>query len=125
MKRMKIGRRWVVWATLAGILAGALFLMAVAWRGTPVWAQTAGGEDGEVENVSVEDRVEGVDTPISGAALERASAAALTYLGEGRVSGTEVGDEEGQYEIEITRPDGSQVDVHLDEAFRVIGSEED
>ena len=36
------------------------------------------------------------------------------------MTGTEVGDEEGAYEVEVTRADGSQVDVHLDEGFKVI-----
>lgn len=65
------------------------------------------------------------ETPITGDALERASAAALDHVGEGRVTETEVGDEEGFYEVEVTRDDGSQVDVHLTEDFAVIGAEDD
>jgi len=65
------------------------------------------------------------EVPITGAALDQASAAALAHLGGGRVSETEVGDEEGYYEVEVTLDDGSQVDVHLDEGFSVIGSETD
>lgn len=34
----------------------------------------------------------------------------------------EVGDEEGYYEVEVTRADGGQVEVHLDGDFRVLGS---
>ena len=34
------------------------------------------------------------DTPITGSALDKASAAALEHTGEGRVTETEVGDEE-------------------------------
>ena len=64
-------------------------------------------------------------TPITGAALERASAAALEHTGGGRVTETEAGDEEGAYEVEVTRADGSQVDVHLDEHFDVLGTEDD
>ena len=45
--------------------------------------------------------------------------------GGGRVTGTEVGDEESLYEVEVTLDDGSQVDVQLDEQFRVVGSEAD
>jgi uncharacterized membrane protein YkoI len=62
------------------------------------------------------------ERPITGAALDRASAAALAEV-PGRVTATEAGDEEGAYEVEVTRADGSQVDVHLDEAFRVVGTE--
>ena len=63
------------------------------------------------------------ETPITGTALERASAAALAHTGGGRVTETEAGDEEGAYEVEVTLPDGSQVDVHLDASFDVIGDE--
>jgi uncharacterized membrane protein YkoI len=65
------------------------------------------------------------DTPITGADLERASAAALAHTGEGRVTETEVGDEESYYEVEVTLDDGTQVDVQLDESFHVVGGERD
>ena len=65
------------------------------------------------------------DKPITGSALDRASAAALDHTGGGRVTETEVGDEEGYYEVEVTRPDGSQVDVHLDRSFNVTGDQAD
>ena len=65
------------------------------------------------------------DTPITGADLQKASDAALAFTGEGRVTGTEVGDEESYYEIEVTLDDQSEVDVQLDEDFKVVGSEAD
>jgi hypothetical protein len=60
------------------------------------------------------------ETPITGTELERASAAALAETGQGRVTGTEVGDEDSYYEIEVTLDDGSQVDVQLDRAFHMV-----
>ena len=92
---------------LMGIGAAAVALLAV---GGAVVA-TTGGDDDEV--------------PITGDALERASSAALEHLGEGRVTETEVGDEESYYEVEVTLDDGTQVDVQLDERFNVVGSEAD
>ena len=65
------------------------------------------------------------DRPITGADLDQASEAALSHLGEGRVTETEVGDEESYYEVEVTLDDGSQVDVQLDEQFAVVGDEAD
>lgn len=65
------------------------------------------------------------EPPITGEALERASAAALAHTGGGRVTDTEVGDEESYYEVEVTLEDGSQVDVQLDEDFQVVGDEAD
>ena len=64
------------------------------------------------------------DKPISGSALEKAKAAALAET-PGRVTETEVGDEESYYEVEVTRPDGSQVDVQLDRNFNVVSSQAD
>jgi uncharacterized membrane protein YkoI len=64
------------------------------------------------------------ERPISGDALEKAKAAALADT-PGRVTATEAGDEESYYEVEVTRPDGSQVDVQLDREFRVVSSATD
>jgi uncharacterized membrane protein YkoI len=64
------------------------------------------------------------DRAITGSALDRAKAAALADT-PGKVTETEVGDEESYYEVEVTRADGSQVDVQLDRNFRVVGSEAD
>jgi uncharacterized membrane protein YkoI len=89
----------------------ALILLAAAVGGGA--AVAAGGDDDATEQ------------PISGSALERASAAALAHTGGGRVTGTEVGDEESLYEVEVTLADGSQVDVQLDASFDVVGSEND
>jgi len=57
--------------------------------------------------------------------FDRASNAALDHLGEGRVTETEVGDEESYYEIEVTLDDGTQTDVQLDRSINVVGSESD
>ena len=65
------------------------------------------------------------ETPIRGADLERASAAALAHTGGGRVTGTEVDDEESYYEVEVTLDDGTQVDVQLDASFAVVGDKVD
>jgi hypothetical protein len=62
---------------------------------------------------------------ITGSALDRAGEAALEHTGGGRVTDTEVGDEESKYEVEVTREDGSQVDVQLDDDFEVVGDEAD
>ena len=65
------------------------------------------------------------ETPLTGDALAKASAAALEHTGGGRDTDSEVGDEEGYYEIEVTMGDGSEIDVHLDENFKVISAEVD
>jgi uncharacterized membrane protein YkoI len=71
------------------------------------------------------DSTEGPDVAITGNALQRASDSALAETGGGTVTGTEVGDEESYYEVEVTRADGSQVDVQLDKSFAVVGSKTD
>jgi hypothetical protein len=94
------------------IAASAVALIAIG-GGTGIAVASGGGDD------------DAHDTPISGPALDRASAAALAATGEGRVTATEVGDEEGYYEIEVTLDDGSQVDVHLDKSFHVLSRDAD
>ena len=74
-------------------------------------ALAAGGDDNEA--------------PITGAALDKATAAALTHTGEGRVTETEVGDEDSYYEVEVTLDNGGQVDIQLDQDFNVVSSEPD
>ncbi len=67
----------------------------------------------------------GDDQPLSGSTLERASAAALRHVGGGTVTETEVGDDGAAYSVEVALPNGSQVEVNLDQSFAVIGQETD
>lgn len=87
-------------ATAGAVVAGAAGI-----------AVAAGGDDSEAA--------------ITGAALEKASAAALAHTGGGRITETEVGDEDSLYEVEVTLDDGSQLDVQLDADFRVLSSAAD
>ena len=99
---------------LKGVLIAATVVAALAIGGAAI-AGAGGGDDDKGE----------VDRAISGAALDKASAAALEQTGGGRVTDTEVGDEESYYEVEVTRDDGSQTDVQLDRDFDVVGQEPD
>lgn len=98
---MRRSRKFAVAAGVTAVIAGAAGVAA------------AGGGS---------DAAEGPDRAITGDALRQAEEAALAEVGEGRVTDTEVGDEESYYEVEVTREDGSQVDVQLDEDFAVVGS---
>ncbi len=84
---------------------------------------TISAQTGEVLSVKEDEEVK--DVPIIGTALEQASAAALAHIGEGRVTDSEIGDEEGYYEIEIRLNNGREADVHLDEKFKVLSTEYD
>lgn len=63
---------------------------------------------------------DGTEVPITGAALEQASRAALAATGGGTVVETEQGDEESFYEVEVRKPDGTSVDVQLDKNFELV-----
>ncbi len=65
------------------------------------------------------------DTPITGDALATATAVAIDHLGGGRVTGTEVGDEDSYYEVEVTLDNGNAVDVQLDENFTLVSANAD
>lgn len=68
---------------------------------------------------------DGTERAITGEELERASEAALAHTGGGRVSGSEIDDEESKYEIEVRLENGDQIDVQLDEEFNVVSMEND
>jgi hypothetical protein len=65
------------------------------------------------------------DRPLTGSALERATAAALAHTGGGTVIETEVGDDGAAYGVEVRLDGGRVVEVELDENFAVIGQETD
>ena len=92
------------------IIAGAAVVTAGTIGGA---AALAGGDD------------DAQDRPIPASELERAEQAALAETGGGTVTETEVDDEESKYEVEVTLDDGTEVDVQLDENFRVVGTEDE
>jgi uncharacterized membrane protein YkoI len=94
---------------LKGVAIAIAAVAVLAVGGAAIAGAAGGGDD------------DATDRAISGQALDRAKAAALDHTGGGTVTETEAGDEEGAYEVEVTRADGSQVDVHLDKGFNVIG----
>jgi uncharacterized membrane protein YkoI len=65
------------------------------------------------------------DTAITGSARAHAEQVALATVGSGRVTETEAGDEEGYYQVEVTKDDGTQVDVNMDKSFNVIKTKTD
>ena len=66
------------------------------------------------------------ETPLEGSELAKASAAALKATGGGTVNETERDSERGAtFEVEVTKPDGSTVDVRLDASYGVVASESD
>ncbi len=96
-----------------GLLAvGAI--AALGAGGAAIAGATGGGDD------------DATDQPIpQGSALDRAKAVALDHAGGGTVTATEIRDEEGYYEVEVKRPDGTGGDVHLDRNFNVIDDSTD
>jgi uncharacterized membrane protein YkoI len=90
------------------LVLGAVAVVAVT---VGVAAPAVGGDDD--------------DAALSGATLERASAAALEHTGGGTVVDSEQGDDGAAYGVEIRLADGSQVEVTLDSEFNVIGQETD
>lgn len=92
-------------------IVGAVLAAAVVAGGTGTALATGGGGTD--------------DQPLSGRTLEQAVSAALAATGGGTVTETEGGDDGAAYGVEVRLPDGSQVEVNLDQAFAVIGQELD
>jgi uncharacterized membrane protein YkoI len=103
---MAIGKRKLL------AIGGVALAVAIIGGGTGAVVAMGGDDDGN-------------EQPITGTDLEKASAEALKRTGGGRVTDTEVGDEESYYEVEVTLDNGDQIDVQLDENFNVVGDEGD
>lgn len=93
------------------IITGAVIASAAV--ATAIGGAVAAGVGGDDD---------GTEVPITGEALERASAVALDHVGEGTVTETEEGDEDSYYEVEVRLDDGSELDVQLDRDFNVVSS---
>ena len=89
------------------IIVGAVTALTLGGAGTAI---AAGGDDDAGEQ------------SITGGALDKAKDAALAETDGGKVTATEVDDEESKYEVEVTK-NGHQIDVQLDENFDVVGTE--
>jgi uncharacterized membrane protein YkoI len=124
---------------LKGVLIAAAAVAALAGGGAaiagatgndasdPSASQGSGVQAGDDKGAKDDEagRDDGNGQPVTGSPLDRASAVALQQTGGGSVTGSEIDDEEGYYEIEVTKADGSQVDVHLDRDFNLIDASSD
>jgi len=87
------------------ILVGAVALVLAGAAG--MTAAVAGGDDG--------------DGTVTGPQADRAVAAALEITGGGTANSVERDSEDGAtWEVEVTRKDGTTVDVRLDEQLGLV-----
>ena len=90
--------------------AGAAIVLAAAVTGGGV--AIASGDDGEAN--------------VTGPQAEAATAAALAATHGGKANAVERDGENGAtWEVEVTKPDGTTVDVRLDENYQVVVIEGD
>ena len=98
------------------VIAAAIALMLLVGAGVAYASGTSGdGPSGDGSSG---------DGPSTGPGMDKAKSIALQQV-NGQVTATEFQDQEGYYEVEVTRPDGSQVDVHLDKNFNIINVQSD
>ena len=93
------------------IVAGLVVVAVVALGGTAIARATGAFDDHQ---------------QLVGPQADRAAAAALRATGSGTVNAIERDSENGAtYEVEVTKKDGSTVDVRLDESYKVVVIEGD
>lgn len=101
---------------LKKVLITVAALAALALGGSAL-AGAASNSSGEADDAS---------KPIPADARAQAEKAALTATGGGKVNESELDNENGAtYEVEVAKTDGSQVDVRLDDRFKVVVVEAD
>ncbi len=92
------------------VIAGAV-AMLLAFGGAGI-AYANGGDSGE---------------QVTGPDAQKAKSAAIAAVGGGTVTEVEREDDgsAGGFEVEVKRDDGSQVEVHLDGDYKVVGQQAD
>ena len=90
------------------IIAAAIALMLLVGAGVAYASGSSGDSSGQS----------------TGPGMDKAKSVALEQV-NGSVTATEFQDEEGYYEVEVTKADGTQVDVHLDKNYNVINTQSD
>jgi peptidase YpeB-like protein len=92
------------------VVVGALAVVLAIGAGAAI-ARTVGGSDEHV----------------TGPAAAKAAAAAVEAAGGGQAVEVEYqdGDGTGVYEVEVRRPDGTQLEVHLNGQFEAVGTAAD
>jgi hypothetical protein len=89
------------------IVTGLVAVVVLALSGAAIARATGAFDDGEGN--------------LAGPQADNAKAAALKITGGGKVNAVERDSEKGAtYEVEVTRPDGSTVDVRLDAAYKLV-----
>jgi hypothetical protein len=96
--------KWII----GGAIAGALLIGGIGG----VAAEQAGTADGD-------------DRPLTGEQYDRATKAALEETKGGKVTDTETGDDGAAYGVEVLLDDGRQVEVNLDQNYKVTNTEAD
>jgi len=89
------------------IVTGVVAVLVLALGGAAIARATGAFDDGEGN--------------FSGPQADNAKAAALRITGGGKVNAVERDSEKGaKYEVEVTRKDGSTVDVRLDASYKLV-----
>jgi len=118
-------------AAIATLAIGGAAIAAAAGDGNeaagPADAEEAGeNESGAEEAGENESSVSEAAEQATGPTADDAASAALAEVGGGQVLEVEHGDDGASgYEVEVERPDGSYVEVNLDENLNVVSTGSD
>lgn len=88
--------------------------------------QDENGKDDAGEASESGGKGEESDKPLTGDVASKAKRAALAETGGGKAGEAEAEQENGaSYSVEVTKTDGSKVDVHLNDKYKVVAVEQD
>jgi uncharacterized membrane protein YkoI len=94
------------------VIAAALAMLLALGAAGIAYANTNGGDS---------------EGQLTGSEAQKAKSAATAAVGGGTVTEVERSDENGTgaFEVEVAREDGSQLEVHLDSEYNVVGQQDD
>jgi hypothetical protein len=121
VKQLTLGALALAALALGGsALAGAATGSGSSTTTTPTPPANGGGPGFSAADAPGKPAHENAEKVVTGEAAEKAKAAALASVGGG-TAGAVTGDfrNSGDYEVEVTKKDGSKVTVRLDSSFKV------
>jgi len=112
---------------LKNVLMGVAAFAALGLGGSAIAGAASGPDPTPRPSPDADVRAENdAAEQVRGSQADRATAAALDTTGGGRANSVERDSENGAtWEVEVRKPDGSTVDVRLDDSYKLVVEEDD
>src|SRR4051812_33015993 len=120
LRKMAVGGALAAAGITGGAIGASLFGIAGAATSTSTTTPGAAAQPQRNFAAHGSPEHEAQEKPVTGDAAAKAQAAAVKSVGGGTAGAVTTDSPGDGYEVTVTKPDGTQVEVHLDSSFNVM-----